>query len=157
MTHRMRPTPWHFSLIAAGIAAAIAGCAGQATERFTPPAETAGDCLQAALAAWRDGVSAEILASRQPAIRVIDTVRSPDRRLREFEVLSTSRASAAGWNYVVRLTYEAPAATERARFVVVGVDPILVFRKEDYDHLAHWEHAMPEASPTASDRQDDEP
>ncbi len=28
------------------------------------------------------------------------------------------------------------------RFLVVGIDPILVFRQEDYELISHWEHKM---------------
>ena len=89
----------------------------------------------------------DALAAEKPAIRVVDTLRQPEQKLQSFEVLSKSQNSAAGWTYVVRLNFDQPAASLRARFVVVGVDPIWVFRKEDYDHLAHWEHPMPEPLP----------
>jgi hypothetical protein len=126
------------------------GCARSANDQFTPTEDTAATCLEAVLGAWRDGQPAVELADRQPGIRVADTCRLPGQELQAFEVLSRSRGSAAGWTFVVRLRFDNPLAEERARFVVVGVDPIWVFRKEDYDKLAHWEHPMelPEPSPT---------
>jgi hypothetical protein len=139
-------------------AASLPGCARSAADRFTPVEDAATACVEATLAAWRDGQPADALADRRPAIHVVDTIRQPGQKLAAFEVLSKSRASAAGWTYVVRLTYDEASrksgdfryksgdvrnsGEERARFVVVGVDPIWVFRKEDYDKLAHWEHPM---------------
>lgn len=126
------------------MAAGTFGCARSANDQFTPTDDTATTCLEAVLGAWRDGQPADQLADRQPGIRVADTCRLPGQKLLAFEVLSRSRGSAAGWTFVVRLQFDNPLAEERARFVVVGVDPIWVFRKEDYDMLAHWEHPMDE-------------
>jgi hypothetical protein len=134
-------------LVAAALAACACGCARSNAARFTPSAQTATKCVETVLAAWRDGRPLDALATEKPAIHVVDTHRRPEQRLQTFEVLSKSPASAAGWTYVVRLTFDQPAEAVRARFVVVGVDPIWVFRKEDYDHLAHWEHPMPEPLP----------
>ena len=134
-------------LAAVLLAAGFFGCARSGADRFTPAEDEATACVEAMLAAWRDGRPADSLADRLPAIRVADTVRKSGQNLVDFEVLSKSRASAAGWTYVVRLQLDNPPGQERARFVVVGVDPIWVFRKEDYDMLSHWEHPMDEPLP----------
>lgn len=138
----MQPLARFAGLAAVLAAAGLFGCARNSVERFTPSVDTATQCIEAALGAWRDGRPIDALADSQPAIHVVDTVRSPRQQLQGFEVLSKSRASGSGWIYVVRLTFDQPAAPERVRFVVVGLDPIWVFRKEDYDRLAHWEHPM---------------
>ena len=136
----------------AGLAAALLGtvgvfgCARSDMDRFTPSVDSATACLEAELTAWQDGRSADELASGKPAVRLVDTARLPGQKLRSFEVLSKSRASAAGWTYVVRLSLDKPVAEVRARYIVVGIDPIWIFRKEDYDRLSHWEHPMPEAT-----------
>lgn len=127
----------------------ISGCGQGRPDRFTPSAATAKSSIEAALEAWREGLAPGPISNQTPAVHVVDTVRSPGQKLRDYQVLSETRASGAGRLYVVRLTLDNPAAQERARFIVVGVDPIWVFRKEDYDHLAHWEHPMPAASTTA--------
>jgi hypothetical protein len=128
----------------------LAGCAGDRTERFTPPSASARRCVESALAAWREGRPTGPINDANPAIHVVDTLRSPGQKLRDFAVLSETRASGAGWTIVVRLTFENPAVEQRARFVVVGINPIWVFRKEDYDHLAHWEHPTPETPAPAA-------
>jgi hypothetical protein len=44
--------------------------------------------------------------------------------------------------FTVKLTLEDPATELKARYVVVGIDPVWVFRQEDYDMLSHWDHPM---------------
>jgi len=83
----------------------------------------------------------------------VDTGRQEGQILRSFQILGETSLRGEGRCYVVGLTLDNPAAEQRARFVVVGIDPIWVFRKEDYDKLAHWEHPMEEASPTSTEDQ----
>ena len=47
-----------------------------------------------------------------------------------------------------RVTWSDPEEVERIRFVVVGIDPLWVFRQADYDMIAHWEHKLPAAATT---------
>jgi hypothetical protein len=68
-------------------------------------------------------------------------------------VLSEVSLAAAGRCYVVGLKFDNPPAERRERFVVVGIDPLWVFRKEDYDKLAHWEHPMELPQPVKPDSQ----
>jgi hypothetical protein len=39
----------------------------------------------------------------------------------------------------VRLHLDNPAAEERAKFVVFGIDPLWVYRQEDYEMLIHMD------------------
>jgi hypothetical protein len=31
----------------------------------------------------------------------------------------------------------------KVRYIVLGIDPLFVFRQEDFDLLMHWDHHMP--------------
>ncbi|HVW02959.1 MAG TPA: hypothetical protein VHB77_21545, partial [Planctomycetaceae bacterium] len=53
--------------------------------------------------------------------------------------------------YAVRLKLTDPDAEERARFVVVGIDPLWVFRYEDFQLIAHWDHRMAEEEPAKNE------
>jgi hypothetical protein len=128
-----------------GAAIVAPGC-GQRAGEYTPAPEAARASLEAALTAWRDGVAPRAIDSK-PKVQVVDTQRRPGQTLRSFEVLSETSLAGEGRCYVVGLSFDSPAASERARFVVVGIDPIWVFRKDDYDKLSHWEHPMEETEP----------
>lgn len=129
---------------------AAAGC-GSRAQQFTPAPQTARASLEAALEQWKAGSPPGRIACTPP-VEVADASRLAGQTLRSFEVLGETSLGAEGRCFIVRLALDNPAAELRARFVVVGIDPIWVFRKEDYDHLAHWEHPMPEtAAPAKSE------
>lgn len=136
----------HMATFGAALALCLAaGCADRAA-RYTPEAALARESLTAALGAWRDGKPAGSIPGR-PAIQLVDTSRTPDRRLRAFSILSEQPTGAQGRAFVVRLSFENPPSDVRVRYVVVGIDPIWVFHKDDYDRLAHWEHPLEPVGP----------
>jgi hypothetical protein len=130
---------WQTAMLGAALAVA-SGCT-QRAERYTPEPALARKSLTAALEAWRAGHPADALAG-QPSIQLVDTSRKPGQRLQSFDILSEQATGAQGRSFVVRLSLDDPAAEARVRYVVVGIDPIWIFHKDDYDRLAHWEHPM---------------
>lgn len=128
------------------------GCGGRVAKRFTPTPDVARRSVDAALQAWQQGEPPGAIVARTPTVQVVDTTRVPGQTLRDFQVLSETGTTDAARGYVVRLALDNPAAQQRARYVVIGIDPVWVFRKEDYDRLAHWEHPMTaEDSPSQTD------
>jgi hypothetical protein len=49
--------------------------------------------------------------------------------------------------FAVRLHLEEPQEEQRVRFVLIGLDPLWVFRHEDYEMLAHWECGVEDRVP----------
>jgi hypothetical protein len=135
-----------------GVLAAMllaAGCGSRARE-YTPAPQTARLSLEAALNAWSKGEPPGTVEGT-PKIQVVDTTRLREQTLESFAVLSETSLAAKGRCYVVSLKLANPPADMRARYVVVGIDPIWIFRKEDYDKLAHWEHPMEATEPSTED------
>jgi hypothetical protein len=64
--------------------------------------------------------------------------------------------SDSGRCFAVRITLDNPAEEQRVRFIVIGVDPLWVFREEDYTMLSHWDHAMPEEPAANSEESEKE-
>ena len=54
--------------------------------------------------------------------------------------------------FAVRLSLENPPEVQVVRYLVVGNDPLWVFRQEDYEMISHWEHPMPAAVPKDAER-----
>ena len=44
--------------------------------------------------------------------------------------------------FTVKLTLVNPGEEVKARYVVMGLDPLWVIRNEDFEMLAHWDHPM---------------
>jgi hypothetical protein len=128
-----------------------AGCtkAPQSNERFVPNDGAARPALKAALEAWRQEKPTGRLAETSPPVQVVDTHRKPGQRLVEYQILGQSAQENARY-YTVRLTLDAPPESQLARYLVFGIDPLWVFRFEDYEMISHWEHHMEEGKSDGS-------
>ena len=126
-----------------------AGCDGNpGFKRFLPPAGLAREALE-------DG-STERLARDGPPGRseagdaedvVVDSHRTggpvPPKRSRSWARSSTTNADASrcGWSSTTR-------RSGGSRLRLRHVDPLWVYRREDYDMISHWERAVTENLPT---------
>jgi hypothetical protein len=122
---------------------AVLGCGGsQRNEDFIPSEAAARAALEAYLSAWKRGDKSPTVPDTQPPVLVADELRAKGRTLSEFAVLGLVPADAPRC-FAVRLTLGNPREEMRERYVVVGADPIWVWRYDDYVMITHWEHAMP--------------
>jgi hypothetical protein len=122
---------------------AVLGCGGsQRNEDFIPSEDAARAALEAYLNAWKRGDKSQTVPDTQPPVQVADELRTKGRTLGEFTVLGPVPADAPRC-FAVRLTLGNPREEVRERYVVVGADPIWVWRYDDYVMITHWEHPMP--------------
>lgn len=137
-------------LVVSAVLVILSGCGPGPEKRFVPSTESAEQTLETALTAWQNGKKPPCLAQEKspatPAIQLIDTHHKKDQRLAKFTVLGPTTGDATRC-YAVRLSFENPSEEARARFVVLGLDPLWVMRYEDYEMVAHWDHPMPEKLP----------
>lgn len=120
-----------------------AGCAAKNAD-YTPALHDAQSALEHGLEAWKSGAPTGIIPNSKPVVNVIDAGRKPGQKLDRFTVLGETRAVAAGRTFVVQLELSNPEERLKTQYIVVGIDPIWVFRQADYELLSHWEHHMPE-------------
>lgn len=116
-------------------------------ERFTPASDLARRALEAILTERTTGESSPGLRAGLPGLHVIDTHQKPEEKLSEFQILG-ERPSDTGRMFVVELTFQGVEKPQKVHFIVVGIDPLLIFREEDLAMVAHWDHVMPEAKPS---------
>jgi hypothetical protein len=134
-------------------AAAASGCGGgsgrdsDAAARFTPALPLARDALQAALEDWKAGRATERIERLSIPVQVVDKRRRRGQTLEDYEILGESPAESARC-FAVRLKLGRPEAEERVRYVVIGIDPLWVFREEDFHSICQWE-CPPEEEETA--------
>jgi hypothetical protein len=132
--------------IAASIVLLLQGCGKQdTTAKYTPSQVDAEAAVETAMNAWKSGVPAGPVPDTSPLIHLADSYRKPDETLKEFEILGEVPGDLQRC-YAVNLVFD-PPREEKARFVVVGIDPLWVFRMEDYQLLTHWDHYMPPPVP----------
>ena len=98
--------------------------------------------MRRGLDAWKAGEPPGALPGSRPVIHITDGGRKAGQVLESYRILGETRGSA-GRTFAVILKLDNPAEEIRARYIVVGIDPLWVFRQEDYDLLMHWDHHMP--------------
>lgn len=139
MRHTMRELlTWVSSL-----SISAAGCAGrsQDAERFVPQPATARSAVEAALNQWQNHKPSKELSFK---VEFVDTHRNPEQRLENFDILGEA-GSDAGRCFSVRLTLANPDELQTARFIVIGINPVWVFREDDFTMLTHWDCMRGEA------------
>ena len=108
---------------------------------FIPADAVCEAALRQVFDAWVAGAAAGPVAGTAPVVHVTDSTRVKQRPLLAWEILGRVPGNAPGC-YAVRLQLDQPREERRERYVVIGIDPLWVFRHEDYDLLMHWEHPM---------------
>jgi hypothetical protein len=111
-------------------------------ERYIPSPEAARTGVNRLMEGWLKGLSPGESGSKRPEIHVVDQTRRPDQHLAHYEILGEVPAENAR-AFAVRVTYDGADETEVVRYVAVGVDPMWIFRREDYEGI--WKHEMMEA------------
>jgi hypothetical protein len=144
-----RALPWLLALVGCW------GCGPRGYERYVPAEEAARQALEASLQAWQAGQPPGRVDGPGVTVRVVDRHRRAGQRLTGYTVLGETAGDGPRC-LAVRLRFEDPPEEQKARFVVLGIDPLWVYRYEDYQALAHWECRMDdeahekEASPAGS-------
>ena len=124
------------------LSVASTGCY-QATPNFVPTKEIAQMALSRALETWREGGAAGEIADSKPVIFVTDSNRKEAQKLIDFRILGET-PGLSGRTYAVELELAYPSERLKAEYIVVGIDPLWIFRREDYELLMHWDHHMSE-------------
>jgi hypothetical protein len=127
----------------------ICGCGSNRAARYVPDAAVARQALAAALTAWKEEGGTSFRLEDETAVEVVDRYRRPGQVLSEFNILGEVAGDGGRW-FEVELRLANPRQTEQARYIVVGIDPLWVFRQTDYEMLGHWDHPMPAKSSAKS-------
>jgi hypothetical protein len=132
--------------LAAVIAVVCGNCGGEPvkSDRFVPAPEVCRAAVEAVLVDWKEGRPAAPIDRLAVMVNVVDQHRKQGQALAKYEILGET-PSVSGRCLVVRLKYAEPEGEETARYVVVGIDPLWVFRQEDLDLMNQWDHPMPPA------------
>jgi hypothetical protein len=114
----------------------LAGCSpGGKVEDFTPPADNARQALEAALNHWKAGNKPGTVPGTTPAVEVLDSKWKAGQKITDFEVLGEDQAGPGPRTFKVRLTLAGGSPLE-VRYIVVGIDPLWVYRDEDFKKVS---------------------
>ncbi len=114
--------------VLAGVMMTAISCGGPSV---VPRAEIARSSLETALTAWRDGKKPGDLAQQTPPIQVVDNEWTTGRKLSSFEI-GAETPSEADKRFTVKLNYANSKAEESVTYVIIGTDPVAVYREADF-------------------------
>jgi len=110
--------------------------------RYVPAAELARGALQAVLSDWQAGRPVGPIDRLKVKVESIDNQRKPGQKLSGFEILGEVTQPGVRC-FAVRLDFQNGTEPSKVRYVVLGIDPLFVYRQEDFELLNHWDHLMP--------------
>ena len=96
-----------------------------------PSNDVARAALEGALSTWRAGGKPGTLTGMKPSVQVTDTPWSHGDRLGSYEIIGESTTGAEK-RFTVRLSLTKPERVEEVQYHVLGKDPVMVFRDQDY-------------------------
>lgn len=109
----------------------IPGC-GSGEEKYIPSESTAREALDAALTAWKSGQAHGTVKSFAVPIDTFDARWQAGGKLETFEVVR-EEAFEGPRKFVVNMKLVDDKSAEEVVYLIVGNDPLLVFRQQDYD------------------------
>lgn len=124
-------------LVLIPLLAASVGCSsGKKLEDFTPKEANARKALEAALAHWVGGGQPGAIPNTTPVVEVTDTKWKSGQKIQAYEIVGDEPPAGAGPRFFkVRLTPDKGSPVE-TRYAVLGIEPLLIYRDEDYQKLS---------------------
>jgi hypothetical protein len=116
---------------------AVAGCGGSkgAFDRYIPARDTARQALQTALDTWVSDGKPGTLTGASATIEVVDSKWKGGQKLAGYEILQQEPGEGPP-RFSVRLKLKPSSHDDVVRYVVLGRDPLWVYREEDYNRLS---------------------
>lgn len=112
------------------VTASSPGCDGKSVASYKPSAVKARQAIEAALSTWKDGAKHGPITAVSPNLNVFDARWQSGAQLERFEILEEVKDQEHPRFKVKLKLVNKPEETNE--YLVVGIDPLLVFRDADY-------------------------
>ncbi len=113
---------------------AAAGCSRLRNELDTLPAtDKAREALDAALTAWKGGQKCGPVQMGSQKVEVLERVWQSGKKLSAYEIVGAEDKPGPRW-FSVKITLK-DAQPQQVSYAVLGLDPLWVFREEDYNQM----------------------
>lgn len=123
-----------FAVTFGGVALALVPGCGSANSAYSSSAASARQGLENALATWQKGGKADQLATATPQVHVVDSQWQGGQVLEGYEILEEKPGQAeTERRYAVLLKLKKPAGEKRVEYIIVGREPLWIFRDDDYE------------------------
>ena len=108
------------------------GCGGSGEAKYLPSEDVAKEALNAALKAWQGGQAHGTVKTFAVPVDTFDARWQAGKALEKFEVVRTE-ALENHKAFIVKMKLTDEEVEQEVTYIVIGNDPLMVFRKEDYD------------------------
>lgn len=113
------------------LSALFAGCGGGGHERYNPSADNARAAVEAALSAWKAGEPHMTVTANDVSVDLYDARRKAGEKLEEYKIIEEVKGGEHP-TYRATLRFKGDPREGETTYFVVGIDPLNVFRAEDY-------------------------
>jgi hypothetical protein len=117
------------------LAAAFAGCG----PTIAPSTDRATESLHAALSAWQAGKKCGRIEGQTPMLIAVDSAWQGGQKLSAFELLGPVDGASPP-RIRVKLTLTAPGGSTETSYVLLGNDPLYVYRDVDFDRMLNMDN-----------------
>jgi hypothetical protein len=132
----IRPARAFASTFLAGL---IAGCGSGGSSGNMPTTEKARQAIESALTAWQKGQPPGLIASASPPVQVVDLAWQAGQKLGGFSIVSVDDSEDVK-KFSVKLTMKQPPGERDVRYMVLGREPVWVYRDEDFARMLNMEN-----------------
>lgn len=129
------------SLAAAAAAALGSGC-GSSTRAFAPSETAAREALETSLSAWQKGRKPDQVATDAAPIHPVDGHWQAGEVLESYKIVAEEPQPGeedATKRFSVALKMKAAKDETSTHYIVLGRNPIWVYRDQDYERLVNME------------------
>lgn len=126
--NRIRPSRSQVGLLLVVIA--VTGCSSDPTTDYIPDSTDARTALETALTAWQSGAAHGPITTSSPTLNVFDARWQAGQKLEKFEILEELPGKDRP-EFQVRMQL-AGKPEETLTYLVIGIDPLQIFRDADY-------------------------
>ncbi len=124
--------PSRFISVVSLVTAFLAIGCGETDRKYVPSQSTARGALEAALNAWKSGAAHGTVKGFQVPVDTFDARWQAGKKLDEYEIVREEPTDGPK-TFIVKMKLAGEANHSEVTYLVVGKDPLLVFRKEDYN------------------------
>ncbi len=108
------------------------GCGGAPEKKYIPKADLARRALDAALENWRLGAKHGPVNDFAVPVNVFDARWQNGKKLESYEILNEVPSDGPKI-FLVKMKLDEDKQENEIRYFVVGKDPLLIFREQDYN------------------------
>lgn len=113
------------------LAFALTGCGGgKSDQRYVPQSMSARSAVETALKSWQAGGAYDTIKTGTPQVQPYDSRWQAGQKLKSFEIVREV-PNEGPKKFEVRVELEGAEPVNDV-YLVVGIDPLNVFREQDY-------------------------